>query len=254
MRFVLGMGSQKAGTTFVYNYLENLEQVGFMEKEPHVFGYNWREVASQRKARKMVWHFSKKRYLQDVAEFMNRHNLSVSGDFTPRNALMPQTEFRSTVGLLRASDFFTTRVIWQLREPVDRILSQIQMHERLGWETPPDLESALESDTLTFARSDYKSIGEKISSVVPGEELFVQFYEHMDQTSQNLDSFLGINKVATSFSGWKAQPHIHSLSSGIFQNAVWRLEDSYIWCFENFPKTRRLWTRAYDIISGSRGK
>ena len=240
------MGAQKAGTTFIYNYLQNQRGVDLRKKEPHFFGYQTLEILARRNPKLLLHQIFPQFYLGDARNFMLKKGVQLTGDLTPRNALMSSNELGRIQRIIDSFQDVELKVIWQMREPVDRIMSAIFMRQRRGMEKIT-LEDALGIQGYV-SRSSYDETGKKISNELRNPAV-VFFYEGMPSTSASLDTYLGLEKHPTLLGNWKKSTYLDDLSERSYQNGVRALAKSYEFCFENFPQTRVLWSRAYQLMS-----
>ncbi len=217
--FVLGVGCQKGGTTWLHAYLAGLPECDFGHfKEYHVldvhyFPYNFRfrkrqEALLRRKLRvlkelpavekprsrpqlaktiaRVDFHNNLRSYFDYFAMLAaRRKEVHVVGDITPAYALLPQE------ALLRARKAmiprgFDVKVIFLMRDPIERLHSAARMNVRDRGhdgesDVPPDVAvfEKLLSDDTQMGRSNYEMTITNLEAVFPVEDIHYAFYEDL---------------------------------------------------------------------------
>lgn len=230
---MFGIGATKAGTSWLYRYLDSHPDCAMPAmKELHYF-----DTADPRKQAWQVKQFTRKAadlkarrafapaakqasldgriavlegaisllsaprdghaaylsYLSGVAG-----SARVVGDVTPAYGLLPEEELRVMAGLAPR-----TRFIYILRDPLDRLWSNIRMVA--GRKAKADsevaqtarrlLEKALTGeDRQVIMRSDYAGTLDRLERAVPRESRLVLFFEQLfsHETVARICRFLGI--------------------------------------------------------------
>jgi hypothetical protein len=203
---VLGVGAQKAGTTWLHRYLEESPAfaAGF-RKEYHVF--DTVDVPSATWSRNRVITLAE-RALADLkegrpadAEVLHRISMCgnpayyydyfsallrrdperhVTADITPAYALLPESRFREIRDELGARDVRTVPV-FVMRDPVERIWSQGRMqHQRAGAPegSAEDLVRRRYADEAFAARSEYHHTIDALDAAF-GDDVHYAFYERL---------------------------------------------------------------------------
>ncbi|MEM7547220.1 MAG: sulfotransferase [Pseudomonadota bacterium] len=154
----------------------------------------------------------------------NLGEATVFGETTPAYALLDRKAFEEMAGL-----FPNTRFIFVMRDPVDRLWSQMRMRtQRREVAGLSDHEAEARAvarfeEALTkrdgWARSDYKHTIEQLSGVVPDGDVLFLFYETMftEDVIRQVCDFLGVSYQPARFSekvhGGRAQPLPADLAS-----------------------------------------
>jgi hypothetical protein len=230
-RYFAGIGAQKAGTTWIGDYLRRHPQVYMPPvKELHVFDRIYRPDIS-------AWlepHFAKlaeglarrvaagrkanAERLPILEEMVRITTLAGSGqvagayrslflsrlpgacrafgEITPAYALLPP------VGLAALLEAFPeARLFFVMRDPVDRYWSGLNQRARFEKELVPhrSMLACLAAPGLGEA-SDYKTTIERLERAVPKDQLHLLFYEDLfgpdgQHTVDTLTGFLGIEPV-----------------------------------------------------------
>ena len=194
--FLLGVGAQKAGTSWLHDQLQRRKDTNFgFCKEYHIldaltlpqFAHFQPRLIAPWKWR--TWR--RKRFLQDSNRYFDYFNhllckpgIKLTGDITPSYSCL------SAETLAWARDQLSkrgvnTRVVFLLRDPVERILSQQRMKLRKRGELRPELER----DHLLYAsqklkqhssqRSDYLHTLKALQTAFSPDELFIDLYERL---------------------------------------------------------------------------
>jgi hypothetical protein len=210
--FLLGIGAQKAGTTWLYEWL--LRQPGVklgLRKELHFFdsvtlpecarnrGLNIRSALLQsamRAAGRLVgrrksvleplelirFYFDEARYFDYYAKLLEPNGISLTGDITPTYAGLSAETFR-TIRENFERRGVRVRVVFIMRDPVERCLSDARM---LYAQTGLHRKHRLGEDEEAFVRRLYKN---------PRMELHTRY----DRTICNLERAFDTDAVVIEF-------------------------------------------------------
>ncbi len=270
--YVVGVGVQKAGTSWLHDYLS--AQPGFYtspRKEMHYFDSRFapgttkirhllvRQLKKQAErmlaaedfstfsprfieaADRVRMHYDDNGYPDYFAARVGAN--SHFGEITPSYCLIGEEGFRYMRSLFPA-----IRVIYLMRDPVDRHLSFMRMSEE-GREQPGfALKNFIPSLSRGFAQqmSDYRSHLEALRAVFSPEELFIGFYEHLFTEAEiaRLCQFIGIPAAPGSFdtrirtSGTAADP-----TPEMIAEAVEILKPTYDYVRATVPGVPERWRR-----------
>lgn len=221
---LVGVGAQKAGTSWVYHYLQRHPacRPGPM-KEIHYFDTisGFQQLGRKTHARKAATLERKPvnraqaqldgvRRLQAICEAPDADHQSyidlmteglvpgqVALDITPSYAVIDAPVFRQIAGL------GDTRFLFVMREPVSRVWSAVRMQMAKKVEDPAEFEAAcqerldlmLERESKReFSRADYAGTLRRLEDCVPEGRRLVLFYENlfMQETADRICAFLGI--------------------------------------------------------------
>ena len=194
--FLLGVGAQKAGTSWLHDQLQRRKDTNFgFCKEYHILDAltlpQFAHFAPHQIAPWKWRTWRRKRFLQDSNRYFDYFNhllckpgIKLTGDITPSYSCL------SAETLAWARDQLSkrgvnTRVVFLLRDPVERILSQQRMKLRKRGELQPELER----DHLLYAsqklkqqssqRSDYLHTLKALQTAFSPDELFIDLYERL---------------------------------------------------------------------------
>jgi Sulfotransferase family len=256
--FLLGVGAQKAGTTWLHEALSGLETVNFgAMKEYHV----WDAVLSPEFKRFLLPKdvLSERltgagiRFLMQnepgyYAEYFNcilESGHTLTGDITPSYAALSDTELshvRDCLGAINAR----LRVVFLMRDPVERCWSAARMEKRNKDIRDPDeavLREVYQSQPHVL-RTRYDRTVRNLRAVFSAEELYFGLYEtmHSDVELQRLSDFLGVSIDPQSTAvRYNAGPKTEQISSETRAMVQTFYRDVYEYCWQEFPATRRLW-------------
>jgi hypothetical protein len=256
--FLLCVGAQKAGTTWLYEALSGLGTVNFgVTKEYHV----WDAVLSPEFQEQLLTKDvlrerltgSGIRFLMQnepgyYAQYFNHlldSGYALTGDITPSYGTLSVAELDQVRACLSAIHA-RLRVVFVMRDPFERCWSAARMRKRNNDIGDPVEEVLLTSyQTPQFAiRTRYDHTVRNLRAVFSADELYFGLYEsmHTDAELKRLSDFLGVS--------------LDPQSSAIRYNAVSKTEpismetramvqtfyrDVYEYCWQEFPATRRLW-------------
>jgi len=133
-------------------------------------------------------------YMMDLAE-----DAKLTADITPEYCMMPVSRLKQMAGLVEQ-----TRFVYILRDPVDRLWSNIRMNARRKSENPElmrgyalaEVDEVLNGKpNAAYDRSDYAKGLTSLEQAVPDQNRKVLFYENLfsDDTIRELCGFLGLS-------------------------------------------------------------
>lgn len=226
--FILGIGAQKSGTSWLYHYLKKHPNVnlGFM-KEYHVFDALY---LNNRKIRENIlqWRINrvindpKKPTIKDIMllKFLGDLNvyfqyfrslvdknaeISVTGDITPSYAALDREAF-ADIRQQIIQHGFRPKVIFLLRDPVERCISLSRMLMRNSGVAPTEsaeIEHLKQNySTVDYViRTRYDLTIKNVEAVFNTDEIHYEFYEtlFMEKSIQAICSQLKIQYVKPDF-------------------------------------------------------
>jgi len=226
--FVLGLGAQKAGTTWLSDYLRSSPQYDYgFRKEYHVLDVV--DLPSELWMRTRVLdqaagsidelrsgatptsaHLLRAAMIADQSVYYDyfagllhrREGIRATGDLTPSHALLGAERLREVQGQLAGRGVRTVAVLL-LRDPVERVWSQARMRlQRSTDDAPGAAEQLLLEEFVrpTYAlRTQYDvTLAALADAFAPGERL-VGLYEALfadDAVSRAVCALVGIDHVA----------------------------------------------------------
>jgi len=240
-RLLFGLGATKAGTSWLHDYLLRHPECAMPRmKELHFFdtiedgSLGWRlkmlareEVALTEKlararnegqfprAAKLDERLAElRRYISVIQScdpaayhaFMQRvrGDQALVGDITPAYALLPAARLSQMAAMGPA-----VRFIYLLRDPVDRLWSNIRMiaHRKSKGRDPAPIAHRIfdgviaGQDTENFQRSDYRAALTRLAQAVPQPQVLIEFFETLfsETAMRRVCEFLGLSYVQPAF-------------------------------------------------------
>ena len=221
--FVLGLGAQKSGTTWLSEYLGSSPQYdGGFRKEYHVLDVV--DLPDERWLRQRLVGLAGKaleaiergepadadvlhraamvadpdRYYDYFAALIDGRSVLATGDHTPSHALLPATRLLA-VREQMALRGVRTAAVFVMRDPVERVWSQIRMRlQRSGHPSPATAEEQLLARYAhpTYAtRSRYEQTLSTMDEVFDPSEMYLGFYESLftAESTRALCDLVGID-------------------------------------------------------------
>lgn len=280
--FLLGLGAQKAGTTWLYKYISQFCKIdpGTL-KEYHIwdaltvpelaesflldsnpgFRRNLRDLKNRILSRKRESFFLRSEMQRDPEKYfdyftgiLSQDGIHLTADITPSySALQTETLVRVRDGFARRG--ITTKVIFLMRDPVERCLSTIRMHRRKGQSktgidiTLSDEEALQAYITTPYAklRTNYHNTLRSMDDVFAPEDRYVGVYETMFNTNEidRLSAFLDVD-ANYSF----VEKHFNVTQKTIepdyriIRDVAKVFGPVYDYCFKRYPELKMYW---YDL-------
>jgi len=274
VNFILGVGAQKCGTSWLASYLARHPQV-FMTpfKELHVFDAMFAPEVSGYLPEKRFDDLrlllnrllnGENRPRSELISAIEKYSLSlgentylsyflknvrdkhrVMGEITPSYSLIPQHGFRYIRNILLKADL-NPRVIFIMRDPVERVYSQLRFNQRRGMAAVQDsYGSALANPGITM-RTRYDQTITNLRNEFKPEELLFLFYEELfcDGSIESICQFLGIEVMPADYSRRvNVSPDIGRMDPEFEKAARSALDVVYRFCADQFgrEKIRNLW-------------
>ena len=274
--FILGVGAQKGGTTWLSSELRKLNVVFPFGKEGHVWTnveketnniepeniplfLNKTKIIKQRILQSIE---RPERYFDICDDVFLDHNCPIA-DITPIYcSLEKQTLFRIREGLTKHG--FTVRVLFIARDPFSRTWSMHRMgikrrlrrHPEQTWLARPENahKNFLEAHLNDFqqVRTRYEKILPNLFDVFLPEEIGIFFYENLFSmdTYFSLCNFLCLPASTPAFDSIRngsvavPQPPIN-----IQRVVINSYKETYEYMRESFPVVNSLWSESYDILN-----
>lgn len=260
--FMLGIGAQKAGTSWLCGYFVKHRDVFVPPlKELHHFDARYRpdlcgnfdrrfrlsyeDARSSAKRSKGAQERiemleARVRMIEDENAYRAYFEKAVAdscqvfGEITPSYSLLPEAGFRAI-----AAQFPRAKLVFLMRDPVDRLYSQLRMAERLDMLAVPAIEQfekALKRPQYV-ERSEYHRTLANARSVFAPEDIFIGFYETFfcDAELARLCDFLGIPFVPGDYgSSINVSPRGTKLDAELIALARKKLAPVYDFCRAEF--------------------
>jgi len=231
-KFVFGVGAQKAGTTWLHQYISSHDFSDFgFRKEYHVFdaaedkkgsfyikAKRRAEVASRsvpvsERGMRIIQRYSFiedfQKYFDFFMNLLNQDGICLTGDMTPNYAHLRE-EVYSSIDWEFSTRGVSVLPVFVMRDPVYRLQSQVRMSFRNSGLTPIKSHEISRMSKFmnrnNFLKDSYPYTLERIFKVFGRERVFVDLYEHMFTSGfrDRLSNFLEVNLSA---------PPVHSFTN-----------------------------------------
>ncbi|CAA0124412.1 Uncharacterised protein [BD1-7 clade bacterium] len=270
--FILGVGGQKCGTTWLYRYLNSFSHVnmGFC-KEYHVWD---RKYSCLHFSQKRLWelrNFSDVRqyfmvsssgYYENYFSRLIKGNTRITGDITPSYAGLTADAYATIKQRLEAKGF-QVKVVFLMRDPVQRCWSSQRMNARQDKRFRNIDLSDVELNTQFkrslsgsgfVGRTQYENTIRNLEQVFEPEALYLGIYETMYELDnlKKLSAFCGV-PVKSEFSKKVInRSPSRSLTVENTDACFKQFRSTYIYCYERFPETQVHW-QADCLLDSSLG-
>ena len=264
--FVLGIGAQKAGTTWLYNYIQNDPKCNFGQMKEY---HHWNSVFIE--SEKYI-NIKKKNLFSKPIQTLNSDELlrrtmlrsenyytlyfnsiinsgfSITGDLTPQYSRTNLEGFKYIKKKLIEFGF-NVKVIYLIRDPVERLWSNIRMEKKLykgikeGLSDSDALKMLLNDKEWT-TESRYEIVIERIKNVFELENIYIGIYEEMFTSVRlkKLSDFIGIDYNPDMIrKRFNVSEKKEEIDIGVLKKARESFETTYEFCYGNFPQTKHLW-------------
>ncbi|MEL7299778.1 MAG: sulfotransferase domain-containing protein [Pseudomonadota bacterium] len=259
--FILGLGAQKAGTSWLHSLLSKQSNVNLgFKKEYHIWDYVFSDLGSRfeapLKSPDTAADAIRRMMQADPAVYtayfrgLITPEINVSGDITPSYSVIGRDGLEKIHGYLDGAGF-DVRVFFLMRDPIERIWSAARMQERnrkRKGNQPTD--SYAEKKVLDYlklpgqvARSDYRSTVENIESVFPKDKVHFAIFEDLfnEASIERISAFLGFKIEGAEFDKRVNASPSASRSAETTRALQDFLAPQYSFCREKFPITWELW-------------
>ena len=256
--FVLGVGAQKAGTTWLHSYVANSANanMGFT-KEYHIWDAVCSPLCNQFKLQKsQLSRLNTLNYLrycmQEIPGFYEGYfnsifnsGAKITGDITPSYSALAEADFNQIKDKIKRTGA-KVRYVFLMRDPVERCWSAVRMElrkQKKEYDEGQYLEEMYSNEQFQL-RTRYEIICERLRNCFDEEELYFGFYETMfdDGELERISKFLCIpvnyehrNKHLN------ISPKKSQISINLRQKIQSFYSNTYDYCFENFEETRLIW-------------
>ena len=284
--FILGLGAQKAGTTWLHHELTQSPETNMGElKEYKALRNPEKNISKQIKR----WRKDKKTLVQtlginqnpSIAEFSelskeqkqilmmvkNKYyfqyfkslvtgsdNIKATGDISPHYCVLNKNKLRHTKRELEKIGF-QVKVVYLMRDPVERIWSQLRMIRRkqtnrlvCSYATEAESLEALFAMERFARNTHYEITINNIEKSFDPKDIFYDFYENLFQEStlSRLSQFLGIAFSEPDFQAKiNASPKNERLSLELNKKIALEYKETYVKMIEKFgPSLYDLWPNA----------
>ena len=262
--FILGVGAQKSGTTWLHKYINSFENVnsGF-RKEYHIFdAINIPEcsrfrvsllksLTSKNKFKIRSMQSNEIEYYNYFSNILDADDIDISADITPSYSSLESDVFQSIFENFQKRNI-ECKIIYLMRDPFERCWSSVRMHRKAAGlkkhaNNIKDEEQSLIEYFQTpgaHIRTCYDKTISKLEKTIPKENLFFGIYEELmtEKGMREISQFIGIEpKLEFSKFTFNVSPKKTTLSSKTMKMVVNEFKTVYEVCAEKFPQTKTLW-------------
>lgn len=258
--FLLGVGAQKSGTTWLYETLNSQKNINFgLTKEYHIWDAKFHplgklflvkesvdsELNNLRKSMQ-----TREGFYEDYFYSLINKKINITGDITPSYSLLDEDNFKTIKEKIEKKGF-EIKVIFLMRNPVYRAWSAIRMNrrnqEKKGKIISDDefLKNFLKKIRVerTFERGRYDKTITSLEKVFDQKQIHYEFYERLFSYSamESLASFIECSVINYDFSNFINSSKSLILPDNLKKDAMFFFSDVYKFCFDKFPITKTLW-------------
>ncbi|MFC6196463.1 sulfotransferase [Ponticaulis profundi] len=255
--FLLGVGCQKGGTTWVHDHLSKHPQCALgIAKEYHTFdtiaseqqrhlllrsmkrlrfglekaerflkssptiaidnknklldGFDLAEQV-ERNLRKVLFSIDREDYVQYFSRLAMQDSIRLTGDITPEYAVLSEQNFRDIKQLIEEKGDLKIKVLFMMRDPIERIFSSEKMNcRRRGLDEEQAAINTVDSyKKRTHApKSQYEKTISAIESVFDPSDIHYVFYEELFKSKDlsQLYEFLELDDLIEADFGYNPLP------------------------------------------------
>jgi hypothetical protein len=231
-QFILGVGCQKGGTSWLYEQLKNCNSVDMgLTKEHHVFDALYvpdcKKFLNKKSLRKksmlkqaiknnsLIYQLpcllrstdfqrNPDNYFKYFAALSRAKKITTVGDITPSYSALPIEVLKYIRDNLQERGF-TVKVVFLMRDPIERCWSAVRMSRRKRLEENPYIHfKHSESEQLAIdykrnkyeIRTRYEVTIKNLEAVFPSSHIYYGFYERIftDDALKEMQNFFAIDE------------------------------------------------------------
>jgi hypothetical protein len=263
--FILGLGHQKCGTSWVYNYLSQSSRFcKGLAKEYHIWDKLDIPLLTKNKVSKVCVNSNAVQFARCAMQ--NNPNIyfeyfsglyssknSIAADITPSYSGLKANRLEEIKNEFKKRSVQVKAIIL-IRDPLSRIKSAVRFNlDRKNYNEginngELDFNNALEqyykSEHCTL-RTHYEEIITQARKVFSEEDLYIGIYENMFTHSEiiRLSNFVGVD-LNIEYAGVKVNKTFGTVYETSIDSAIKAYyEDVYDFCFNHYPITQELWEK-----------
>lgn len=260
--FVLGLGAQKAGTSWLHQILSTQDNAnfGFM-KEYHIWDYVFSDLCKGFKAPKKKSDnagAAMRRMMQESPEAYIKYfqglissDKNLTGDITPSYSVIDEFGLKKISRLIKGAGF-DLKVVFLMRDPVERIWSAVRMEKRNLLRQGKILDDNFTELRVKeyvclkaqIARSDYKQTVHNITNAFSEHEVHFELYERLFEKTAiyKLQEFLNFELKNIDFSKRVNKSESEQMSEATREMLREYLAPQYDFCNDRFEETKEAWS------------
>ena len=278
--FILGVGAQKAGTTWLFKQIKNHPNFKKgVRKEMGVFGFDVKNLnnfkGKQEKIEKFINSLRKnpEEYFEYFEKLAAPDEISHVGEMTPIYCDLEESKFKFIRDNLEKYNF-EKKIIFLIRDPYKRVLSQfrfmlkrdfLKSMTRYKIKENPNLivDNLQEKEIISFLRKSYKQgkfrkrtqyeiIIPKLLNVFKKEEVFIDFFEDMfnDGFRDRFIKFSNLKDLVLEYETPTNQsPKLNPIPNEVKSEIINYYKDTYDYISSLFPeRTSLLWKDSLSYL------
>lgn len=267
--FLLCVGAQKAGTTWLHRYVSADDgAAAALMKEFHVWSTLYATAGEppilfegQAAPRRHALHDSMverpELYFDYFSDLLERDGKWLATDMTPAYAGLPAEAFGRIASGFKSRGI-AVRVVFLMRDPVERCWSAVRMYRQKRLPVPGvgaggGEEAALRAYCRTAHARQHGRYDRTVTALeraFPADRIHFGFYENMfsEGSLRALSSFIGIEPKPDFLDRQlNVSPKSAELSPDTYRIVAEAYSDALAFCGERFPVTRTLW-KSFDAL------
>lgn len=259
--FILGIGAQKAGTTWLHNQLDHQQSVNMgCLKEYHIWDAKFIEhqnsflTPPKKKeqcdsALRRIMQTTNGVYESYFSQLISK-TIRYTGDITPSYSMLRAQDFKIIRARLKNAGFLV-KVVFIMRDPVERNWSALRMHQRRrqhigNYISDGELNLMFEKfykGAARIGRTNYPATINALADSFPADDIHIGFYESMfDQEEiDRLSKFLGLDLSSLNTNKLINVSRQIELRSELRDQCKLFYNNVYDYCGLNYPKSKELW-------------
>jgi hypothetical protein len=260
--FVLGIGAQKCGTTWLHDAISKSGKANMGPLKEYQIWNAKRSTQGKHRVLRLrdVIKRPKKTYLIRYAmlhfdgfyEYYFRKavsgHYSITGDITPAYSILNEAALSNLKERLERSGF-KLKVFFLMRDPFERCWSALRMNRRkngaLFSAETEEMKNRYTSEAYQF-RTRYELIAERIDRVFEKDQVFYGIYEELftPDEIQRISNFLNIEIAPELVKKRKnSSPKDQAINPLMKRKVMEFYADTYQYCYARFPQTKQLWNQ-----------
>ena len=260
--FLLGVGAQKAGTSWLHKQVSRSKFVDFgILKEYHI----WDAIFVKHCNHWLVDEPNKKPVIDSLRYLMQKNKgtyetyfaglvndkIKLTGDITPSYAALDKNQFNE-IKLRLESYGFQVKVVFLMRDPVLRNWSALRFYNRQKIRNKNVTKSELVKKFEDFYKSEavtdrvnYHKTVIALLDTFEKKDIFFSFYEILfqERTINDLSSFLEINMSEVNSDERINATESIELPNQTYDRCKEYFAEVYKFCENEFPQTISLWKK-----------
>jgi len=248
--FVLSLGVQRSGTTWIWKLLKNVPEANIGNKKEHNYWYIKERSRRPNFLKFYVNGEEKGKHEWNNEDYINYFdNLLVegkhiTGDITPVYGLCSKEQLQEAKDVIEGAGY-NLKVIFVMRDPIQRLISRGRsLYDKEGITSLESWILDVSKKKHTFKRQNYQKTIKNIEDVFESENIFYGLYETFFTEKEffKFCNFIGIEYKDTYL---KIEPKLKTkeliLSKELNLLLKELYKETYSFCNERFPETKLLW-------------